>query len=242
MNGAAREKQAPRQGRKDVEHCSFFGVTIMLKRTLMMAAAACTFAAAPAYAQVNLSAVPGSDPYAGPAPTYDFESPAPVSGGLVTTGDLSGISAQPYGSTGNFWTVGPTDGSPGEMNLSSFAGIASISFIWGSVDSYNTLEVLDRLGNVLETFTGADAAVSPNGNQTDPITNPLALLTFSGTTQGNIGGLRLSSTSNAFETDNFAVTAVPEPGAWAMLLIGFGFIGAFLRGQKRTRRIRLKYA
>lgn len=214
----------------------------MLKRTLMTAAAVCSFAAAPAYAQVNLSAVPGSDPYAGPAPTYDFETPAPVVGGLVTTGDSAGIRAQPYGSTGNYWTVGPSDGSPGTMDLSSFAGIASISFIWGSVDSYNTLEVLDRLGGVLATFTGADAAVNPNGNQTDPITNPLALLTISGTMQGDIGGLRLTSTNNAFETDNFAITAVPEPGVWAMLLVGFGFIGAFMRGQSRTRRIRLKYA
>ena len=215
----------------------------MLKRTMMTAAAVCAIAAAPAYAQVTLSSTPGSDPYAGPAPTYDFESARrPITGGLVTTGDLNGIRAQPYGSTGNYWTVGPSDGSPGEMDLSSFAGIASISFIWGSVDSYNTIQVLDRLGGVLATFTGADAAVNPNGNQTDPITNPLALLTFSGTMQGNIGGLRLSSTNNAFETDNFTITAVPEPGVWAMLLLGFGFIGAFMRGQSRTRRIRLKYA
>lgn len=214
----------------------------MLRRTLMVAAATCAFAAAPAYAQVNLSAVPGSDPYVGPAPTYDFESAAPTVGGLVTTGDTSGISAQPYGSTGNYWTVGPTDGSPGTLDLSSFAGIASISFIWGSVDAYNTLEVLDRLGGVLRTFTGTDVALPADGDQTDPTTNPLVSLTFSGIDQGNIGGLRLSSTQNAFETDNFAVTAVPEPGVWAMLLIGFGFIGAFMRGQKRTRRIRLNYA
>jgi hypothetical protein len=207
----------------------------------MTAAALCAFAAAPAYAQATLVVAPGSDPYAGPPPTYDFETPAPVTGGTVTNGFLSGIHAQPFGSTGNYWTVGPTEGSPGKLDLSSFAGIASISFIWGSVDSYNTLEVLDRLNNVIATFTGADAALPPNGNQNDPATNPLATLTFDGIMQGNIGGLRLSSTQNAFETDNFAVTAVPEPGIWAMLLIGFAFIGAFLRGQKRQTRMRLKY-
>jgi len=214
----------------------------MLRKTVMVLAASCALAAAPAFAQVNLTAVPGSDPYAGPAPTYDFESAAPVTGGLVTSTSVSGVSAQPYGSTGNFWTVGPTDGSPGVLDLSGFAQIAAISFIWGSVDAYNTIEVLDRLSNVIATFTGADAAVNPNGNQTSPITNPLATLTFSGATQTNIGGLRLISTQNAFEVDNFAVTAVPEPGIWAMLLIGFGFIGAFMRGQKRSRRLRLKVA
>jgi len=214
----------------------------MFRRTLMMAATVCALAAAPAYAGVSLSAVPGSNPYAGPVPTYNFETPAPVTGGTVTTGDVSGVHAQPYGSTGNYWTVSPSEGSPGLLDLSSFAGIASISFIWGSVDQYNTLNVLDRLGNVIASFTGADAAVNPNGNQTDPITNPLAKLTFSGTTQGNIGGLQLKSTQNAFETDNFSVAAVPEPAIWAMLLIGFGFIGASLRGKKRQERLRLKYA
>ena len=214
----------------------------MLKKTMLTAAALCAFIAAPAYAQATLAVVPGSDPYAGPAPTYDFESAAPISGGAVRTGFIPGIAAQPFGSTGNYWTVGPSDGSPGVLNLSSFAGISSISFIWGSVDAYNTLEVLDRLNNVIATFTGSDAALPADGDQHDPGTNPLATLTFSGTTQGNIGGLRLRSSQNAFEVDNFAVTAVPEPGIWALLLLGFGFIGAFLRGQKRQKRMRLKIA
>jgi hypothetical protein len=214
----------------------------MLKKTIITAAALCAFVAAPAYAQATLAVVPGSDPYVGPTPTYDFESPAPTTGGATRTGFVSGIAAQPFGSTGNYWTVGPTDGTPGTLDLASFAGIASISFIWGSVDSYNTLEVLDRLNNVIATFTGADAALPANGDQANPGTNPLATLTFSGTTQGNIGGLRLSSSQNAFEVDNFAVTAVPEPGIWALLLLGFGFIGAFLRGQKRQKRMRLKLA
>jgi len=207
----------------------------------MMAAAACALAACPAYAQIAITAVPGSDPYAGPAPTYDFESAAPVTGGLVTTGFVNGVRAQPYGSTGNYWTVGPSDGSPGVLDLSSFAAIGAISFIWGSVDQYNTIEVLDRLGNVLQSFTGANAAVNPNGNQTNPITNPLARISIGGADQYNIGGLRLISSRNAFEVDNFAVTAVPEPAIWAMLLIGFAFIGAFMRGQKRQQRLRLKY-
>lgn len=214
----------------------------MFRRTLMMAAAVCAVAAAPAYASVSLSSVPGSDPYAGPAPTYDFETTAPVTGGLVTSGSLSGIRAQPYGSTGNYWTVGPSDGSPGLLDLSSFAAIGAISFIWGSVDSYNSIDVLDRLGNVIQTFTGADAAVNPNGNQTNPVTNPLARIAIGGADQYNIGGLRLTSTQNAFEVDNFAVAAVPEPAIWAMLLIGFAFIGGSMRGRKRQQRLRLKYA
>jgi len=214
----------------------------MFKRALIAVAAVGAIAAVPASAQVSLGAVPGSAPYTGPAPTYDFESLAPVTGGLVTTGSVGGIRAQPFGSTGKYWTIGPSDGSPGVLDLSSFAAISSISFIWGSVDSYNTLEVLDRLGNVLASFTGAAAAVNPNGNQTSPITNPIATLTNSGATRSNIGGLRLKSDTNAFEVDNFSITAVPEPAIWALLLIGFGFVGASMRGERRQRRIRLEYA
>jgi hypothetical protein len=215
----------------------------MLRKALIASAALSLFAAPVAFAQVALTAVPGADPYVGPAPTYDFETGAPVSGGGIVTGTLSGQYAQPFGSTGNYWSIGPSTSSSGILDLSNFAQIGSVSFIWGSVDAYNTLEVLDRLGGVLATFTGAHAAVNPDGNQSNPVTNPVARLWFGDeATQINIGGLRLTSNQNAFEVDNFAVTAVPEPAVWAMLLLGFGFIGAFLRGQRRQQRLRLKMA
>jgi PEP-CTERM motif-containing protein len=219
----------------------------MFRKTMMAAAAVCAIAAAPAYAQVALTATPGSSPYAGPAPTYDFEGGgptggAPITGGLVLNSSNSGDNAQPYGSAGHYWSIGTSNNGsqPGILDLSSFAAIGAISFIWGSVDSYNTLEVLDRVGGVLATFTGSNAAVNPNGDQSNPVTNPLARITIGGADQYNVGGLRLTSGQNAFEVDNFAVTAVPEPAIWAMLLIGFGFIGAFMRGAKRQRRLRLK--
>jgi hypothetical protein len=34
--------------------------------------------------------------------------------------------------------------------------------------------------------------------------------------------------------DNFSVTAVPEPATWAMLLLGFGGLGAALRARRRA--------
>lgn len=216
-----------------------------MRGTILAAAAAVSFVgmAGTANAAIVLTAVPGTDPYSGPAPTYTFETPAPVSGGAIRSGDVSGIAAQPFGSTGNYFTVGPADGTPGFLDLSNFANIAQISFIWGSVDIYNTLDVVDRAGGILATFTGEDASVNPNGNQELPITNPLAFLTISGADQTNIGGLRFSSTQNAFETDNFAITAaVPEPGTWALMLLGFGAIGASLRSRRTRDTMRVRYA
>src|SRR3546814_16496546 len=81
---------------------------------LMLASAAVLAVPSAASAAITLGPVtPGTAPYSGPATTYDFESHAPVSGGLVTTGPSNGIRAQPFGRPGNYWGVGTGDGSPG---------------------------------------------------------------------------------------------------------------------------------
>lgn len=207
--------------------------TFMYK--LMLASAAVLAIPSVASAAITLGPVtPGTDPYSGPAPTYDFETPAPVSGGLVTTGSASGIRAQPFGSTGNYWTVGPSDGSPGILDLSSIADIFNVSFLWGSVDAYNLVEFLDMDGNVIASFTGSDIFNPANGNQTDPNLNPVVRFDITGNDVSNLKSLRLSSTGNAFETDNFTINAVPEPATWALMLLGFGAIGFGMRRRRGT--------
>jgi hypothetical protein len=42
--------------------------------------------------------------------------------------------------------------------------------------------------------------------------------------------------------DNVSVSAVPEPGTWAMMLLGFGFIGAAMRVGKRRAKASVSYA
>ena len=201
-----------------------------MKAKILLAMSAALVIALPAHAGVVLTSAPGSNPYSGPTPTYDFETSAPVSGGSIVTGNVTGQHAQPFGSTGKYWSVGSTDGSPGILDLTGFSSIQSISFIWGSVDAYNGIDVLaNDLTTVLFSFTGIDAAVNPNGNQANPITNPLATLTFSGADISLVGGLRLTSSQNAFEVDNLSVAGVPEPASWAMMLAGFGMIGGALR-------------
>lgn len=201
---------------------------------LMLASAAALALPSAASAAVTLGSVtPGTAPYSGPTPTYDFETPAPVTGGLVTSTSVPNISAAPFGSSGNFWTVGPADGSPGILDLSSIGDIFSISFIWGSVDTFNSIEFL--AGNtVLATFTGSDIFDPANGDQNNPNLNPVVLFNV---TDGDISGLtsiRLSSSQNAFETDNFAINAVPEPATWALMLLGFGAVGFTMRRRRNT--------
>lgn len=205
-----------------------------ISKAILVSAAFLAMPAA-ANAAVTLSTVtPGTNPYSGPTPTYDFETNAPVSGGLVTTGSESGIRAQPFGSTGKYWTVGPSDGSPGILDLSSIADIFNVSFLWGSVDAYNLVEFLDMDGNVIASFTGSDIFNPANGNQTDPNLNPVVRFDITGNDVSTLKSLRFSSTSNAFETDNFTINAVPEPATWALMLLGFGAIGFGMRRRRGT--------
>lgn len=210
-----------------------------MKKILILAtAAAAGLATAPAGAAITLSATPGAAVYAGPTPTFDFNSATPEYNGSIFSGSVGGVRAQPFGSTGGYISVGPTDGNPRTLDLSAFGLINEISFIWGSVDSYNTLDVLDAASNVIASFTGANAAVNPNGNQTSPATNPIAKLTFTGADQGLVSGLRFKSTSNAFEVDNVAIktAAVPEPATWMMMFAGFGILGRSMRRRRNALR------
>jgi PEP-CTERM motif len=183
------------------------------------------------------SITPGTDPYAGPAPTYDFDTNTPTTNnGAVVTGSSSS-HAQPFGSTGNYYSVGPDDSTPGTIDLSGFGDIGSISLIWGSVDSYNTLEFLDAANNVLATFSGNDIFNPANGNQTDPNTNPVVTFMLDGSSVSDFTTLRLTSDINAFEIDNIAVRGVPEPATWAMMLLGFGAVGFALRRRRTADKV-----
>lgn len=189
------------------------------------------------------SVTPGTDPYSGPTPTYDFDTPATtpgtINGQVITTGSSSGLYAQPYGSTGNYFSVGPSTSSPGYIDLTSFGDILTLSLIWGSVDYYNTLTFLDSSYNVLAAFTGSQIFDPANGNQTDPNTNPLVTFLLTGDDVANFAYLGLTSPQNAFEVDNITVNnAVPEPGTWALMLIGFGGMGfAMRRTRKQSARL-----
>jgi hypothetical protein len=178
--------------------------------------------------------VPGVSPYSGPAPTYTFDpgSRPTVTGGAFVTGTNGILYAQPFGSSGYYYAVGPSTGSTGTIDLTGFGDISSISFLWGSVDSYNTLQFLDASMNVLATFTGIDIFNPANGNRTDPNTNPIVTFSLTGSDVSNFSYLRLSSTSNAFEIDDLLVGPVPEPASWALMLLGFCGIGIALRRKR----------
>ncbi len=164
-----------------------------------------------------------------------------VYGGSYTVDNLavSGVRAPPAGDLTNYFaTPGSTQTLPGVATI-DFGGyidanraFRSLSFYWGSIDAFNTLEVLDRDGNILKTIVGNDVNNPANGNQTDSVSNRRIFLRFSDT--DNFGSLRLTSTSRAFEIDDIGASAVPEPATWAMLITGMGLVGFASRRRRAS--------
>ena len=219
-------------------------------KALVFAAAAVSATAA--NATISVSAVAGCTVYCGATPTWDFNSPAGtpthIGGSVVGPGTTQNAFAQPIGSAGQYFSVGPSTTTPGTILLLGAVGpLVSLSFIWGSIDTYNSLRFTDAAGNPLVgsqySFTGSQiAALVPApaaGSQNSNAQNPIVTFLFSGLDQTLVGGFRMSSTQNAFEIDNIALVTggVPEPSTWAMMLLGFGAIGFAMRRRKSTREL-----
>ncbi|MBC7522578.1 MAG: PEPxxWA-CTERM sorting domain-containing protein [Sandarakinorhabdus sp.] len=221
--------------------------------------AALLFSASAAGA-VGYSSSPGApDPGVGPGETIidSFSTGMVGPAGIVYSGSytvdalaIGGIRAAPAGdATAYFATPGSASPTPGTATI-DFSGfisannaLQSLSFYWGSIDGYNTLEVLDKVGNVIKTLVGSD--ISPaNGDQSLPATNRRLFLTFAPT--DNFAALRLTSTSRAFEIDDIAAkfdggggtgNTVPEPASWTLLISGFALVGFASRRQRRIATV-----
>ncbi len=176
----------------------------------------------------------------------DFESDLPsnvsLTGNYSVFGTPSGTgsSAPPAGSLpGNHYLSVPNPIASGSatLDLTGYLSdnnlkINSLSFYWGSVDTYNSVDLLDLAGNVFQTINGGDY-LPASGDQTAPNSNLRFNFTLGEGEQ--LGGLKFNSTGYAFEIDNIAmsVSAVPEPHTWLTMIVGFGMVGAALR-RKRT--------
>lgn len=213
-------------------------------RTLVAASLGAFLAAVPAAAVIVTTAPGAPDPgfAAGESLVVSFDTANAAgvtnltSGNVVTAaGSISGVRAAPAGTAnGNVYQSIGTGGSS-IFDFSQFTGgrgLASASFYWGSVDAYNFVDLINAGGSVVRTVSGTDLPAF-NGNQTAAVTNRRVFFNFA--PAENVTALRLRSTGNAFEFDNIAAAgAVPEPATWAMMIIGFGMVGATMRRPRRT--------
>jgi len=216
----------------------------MIKK-MVIAAALLGITTGPAAAGILLNPVGTPSQFAapaGPGVVWDFNTdPTPagfsaITGtGYVLQSGSNNLGAQPAYSDGSRYLAVQGGGTATLQSTSSFD---SVSWFMGSIDAYNTVSILDRLGGVIASFTGIDLS-SPypaNGNQSISFTN--RRITFAREASDPIiGGIRFASNNNSAEVDN-VVFAVPEPATWIFMLLGFGIVGVSMRARsQRTNAV-----
>jgi len=149
-------------------------------------------------------------------------APPPYSGGVVVGGASVPVDDTDYASVqgGNTSTF---------TALGGYA-LTSFSFYLGSPDTYNKV-VFNFLGGGSQTFTGSSIwGGNPPGNG-DRTLGYRVYYDFGG---AKVKSISFSSTADAFEFDGLAgsLGVVPEPGTWALMILGFGGAGAMLRRRK----------
>lgn len=152
-----------------------------------------------------------------------------AAGGTATVLDTtSGAGAEPaiangvYG-TGNYLS---TEANTTETLDISKAGIKDISLYVGSLDAYNSV----TFGGVNVTYTGGQlGAISgaDNGAQTTADTNGVFHFTFG----APVTSITFNSSQNSFEVASISA-GVPEPASWALMIGGFGLMGAAVRSRR----------
>jgi hypothetical protein len=212
-----------------------------MKSGLLIAAAglalATAIAAAPAGATVTYSFTdgPAHSPTTGYTVIDTFDSAAGITGSgfQIKVPPADGAGAPPANSdpagTSYLSVLGGGDATINFAAVGGPASVSSFEFDWGSLDSYNTLTILSSDGSV-SVVPGSTFMNPANGDQHSPGTNGLFTVTGSGGT--TFTGIELTSSTNSFEIDNLAV-GVPEPGVWAMMLMGFGGVGTMIRSRRR---------
>jgi hypothetical protein len=194
-------------------------------KTLVAAAIALTSFAASAQVTGSLGRL---------SPSFLSLSSTNLSGGAIYTASQSfSYAIRPSNSNpvintvGNWGAVGGSsntnNGGGSTSTLTLASGITGVSFLWGSADTFNSVRVNTNAGS--QTFTAAALGLTtPNG---------AGYVNFrvSGAASA-ITSLNFISSQTAFEFSN--VSAVPEPGTYAMLLSGLMAVG-FVARRRRTQ-------
>lgn len=164
----------------------------------------------------------------------DFED-ATATGFTVAGGS---ITSNPNGGGSSVFGFNTTPS--GRFLLELFGGSATFTFV-NPVSSFGFKLSGVQLGGLTVGFNDGSAqsfAVTNNGSGVQffgasGFTNAVSSFTFNATNDiVGIDDLRFSS----------ATAAVPEPATWAMMLLGFGFVGGALRSSKRRKKLTVAYA
>lgn len=160
---------------------------------------------------------------------------ANVTGGAIyAQSDSFNWAARPTNSSpvintvGNWVAVGGSNNSNNgggtTASLKLAPGTTSLGFLWGTPDSFNSVTIKTNAGN--QVFTASQLGLTQSTNASFA-----GYVNFKVTGAAtSITGVDFVSTQQAFEIGN--VSAVPEPGTYAMLLSGLAAVGFVARRRR----------
>lgn len=193
------------------------------------------------------------------APTYDGTTPAGASWSstaplvLPPPANEGGVYQSPFNNTvlGNsttsgddatpdntYFSVGATSGGEGgtsPQTLTLASAVSEFTLLWGSIDSYNTISLLDGMGSVFFSYTGTQLINGAMiGTGSAPNFEEVALVTFvTDMMDSLIYGVKFESSQAALEfglnrSAGQVVAPIPLPAGLLLLLsglLGLGFLG-----------------
>lgn len=146
--------------------------------------------------------------------------------GLTTeTSSIPNVTRSPFETTGAYGDNYFNLAANGYLDLTLNTAVNTFSFLWGSPDNYNFVEVL---------LDDATSAIFSLGN-IPPVTTPGLLanfVTFRSFDGAKITGVNLYTSGTAFEFSNLSSAQVPLPAGGVLLLAALGGMGALRRRNK----------
>lgn len=208
-----------------------------MRNLFLAAVAALSAGSAGAVTYTSVPGAPDFGPVAPLAVVIDFES-AVLPTGYSLSGSwgrvnktVSGQHASPAPNNSTDYYFYTSSRLATNNATLSTPNLSAIGFYWGSIDTYNKVDVLGAGGATIFTLTGGTLINQNFGNQSMASTN--RRVTFFAEGDEVITGLKFTSTGVAFEIDDIAAAgAIPEPATWAMLIAGFGLVGSAMRRQR----------
>lgn len=157
---------------------------------------------------------------------------------VVFTSSTDDLLAPPQGQA----RIEAVDGSLGALvfSLADLATFTSAEFIvLASVGGPVTLSAYDASNMLLASLNSTLGSSGQNffgflADPTTPITS-IGIVAGPNTVISSIGQFRVGGISTTAEP-------VPEPGTWALLLVGFGALGFAMRRRKTKHSLRVRYA
>ncbi len=159
----------------------------------------------------------------GATPAIDFAAPSFTTpdGALAyeTTGSVPNLSLQPLGSSGTYLAV-----STGGSATIDLGGVTSFSFLWGSPDATNMINID---GANFSGFGLLGATANSNNANTQWVTVTAA--------EGDLDGLNsFTITTNQIAFEMAVAAPVPEPETYALMLAGLGAMAFVARRRKNA--------